>query len=185
MDKEILYSGKYIHFCRKKQWEYVIRNNCTGITVILPVTENREIILVEQYRIPVDKNVISFPAGLAGDTDDVNESLEQSAQRELKEETGYCADKLTRLVDSPPSPGLCSEILTFFLATGLKKCDVGGGDETEAITVHLVQLDFIESWLNHKCSHENMLIDTKVYAGLYLISNSHFGQLLVFNRAVL
>ena len=166
MQREILYDGNYIRILREGHWEFVQRNNCTGIVVILPLTTAGETIFVEQYRIPVAKPVIEFPAGLVGDTSDTHEPLEQAAARELEEETGYRAGKLVQLVSGCASAGLSSEILTFFKATGLEKVSSGGGDDTESIITHLVPLAEAHQWLAAKGRDENVIIDLKVYAGL-------------------
>jgi len=89
-----------------------------------------------------------------------------SARRELLEETGYTADKLISFLKGPISPGLCTEVVTFFRAIGLKKVASGGGDESEDITVHEVLLDEADAWLEAK-RKTGVLIDPKMYAGLY------------------
>ncbi|HPF13704.1 MAG TPA: MgtC/SapB family protein [Planctomycetota bacterium] len=63
-------------------------------------------------------------------------------------------------------PGITTEVVTFYLATGLRKVAGGGGDETESITVHEVPLAQAEQWLEERRG-EGVLIDPKVYAGLY------------------
>lgn len=167
MIRKILFEGAYIRIIKDGRWEYVQRNNCTGVVVILPLTRNNEAVLIEQYRIPVGKKVIEFPAGLVGDINDKNESLAIAAARELEEETGYRAAELIQLVSGCASAGLSSEILTFYKATGLEKVAAGGGDDTESIIVHNVPLQSVNQWLEAKSSEKDILIDLKVYAGLY------------------
>ena len=66
----------------------------------------------------------------------------------------------------PPSPGLCTEVLTFFRATGLQRASEGGGVDGENIRVHEVPLDGIDDWLE-EMARQGALVDPKVYTGLY------------------
>lgn len=167
---EVLYEGQFLTFKRKGAWEYVQRRNVTGTVAILAITENQEILLVEQFRPPLGCQVIELPAGLAGDiTDEENESLEQAASRELLEETGYEAKHLEFLTEGPSSAGLSTEQTAFFLAHGLRKVADGGGDASERIVVHHVHLDDLTSWLDTK-GQEGCLVDFKVFAALYFLS---------------
>ncbi len=162
---EILAEGKYARFVREGHWEYVERPHTNGIAVIVPVTAEGEIVLVEQYRIPVKTNVIELPAGLVGDIDS-NEGSEIAAGRELLEETGYRCDKLEFICNGPLSPGLTGEVADFYLARPCIYENEGGGDETEEITVHVVKQEEAEDWLKRQ-EKAGKLIEPKVYAGLY------------------
>jgi ADP-ribose pyrophosphatase len=165
----VLAEGKYIRVLSENGWEYVERIKCTGIAVIVALTENDELLFVEQFRRPVHKNVIEFPAGLVGDIDGKeHESIEHAAKRELFEETGYEAGDLVFLTEGPPSAGQSTEIVTFFGALGVRKTGEGGGDETESIVLHTIQFNAVEDWLLKK-QKEGILIDPKVYGGIYLI----------------
>src|SRR6266536_1446374 len=66
---EIIAEGKHVQFLRRGGWEMVRRRNVSGIVGIVAVTDDRKLILVEQYRPPVGKRVIEIPAGLAGDVE--------------------------------------------------------------------------------------------------------------------
>ena len=79
--------------------------------------EDREVLLVEQYRKAVESKTLEIPAG----TLEEGESPEECARRELIEETGFQASKLDKLVEFYPSPGFSSEIIHIFEASGLKK----------------------------------------------------------------
>ncbi len=165
---ETLYQGKYITLQKKGSWEFVSRCHVTGTVGILAITENREIILIEQFRPPVNRRVIEIPAGLVGDVP--NEELETSteaAHRELLEETGYVAESMEYLAEGPSSAGLSTELISFFQAVGLKKVSDGGGDNSEHITVHRVPLEDLSAWINSKRS-EGCLVDYKIFAALYL-----------------
>jgi len=165
--KGTLGEGRHIRLRVDGGWEYAERLGISGIVVIVAVTPEGRLLLVEQFRQPVGARVIELPAGLAGDTPEaVGEPLEEAARRELLEETGYRAERFERLADGPPSPGMTTEHLTLFRAHGLTRIGPGGGDAKEEIEVHEVELDRVESWLRER-QRDGRLVDVKVYAGLY------------------
>lgn len=168
-NRTTLFQGKYRRFVLQGGWEFTERVHHGGVVVILPVTKQGKVILIDQYRIPVGKRVIEFPAGLTNDIEEYqNESMEEAAKRELMEETGYSAKKLVALMSGPASSGSSSDILTIYLAEGLKKVGEGGGDSTETITVYEVDLPEVEDWLQEK-QEQGFFVDPKVYAGLYFL----------------
>jgi len=165
----VLYRGKHVDFVTRRKWEFVHRRTVTGIVVIAAVTPEKKILLVEQFRPPVNARVIELPAGLAGDVrGSEREDLAEAAKRELMEETGYAASGWRRLFFGPPSAGATSEVVTFFKATRLQKQGKGGGDAHEEITVHEVPVRTVDAWLKRKTAR-GMMIDPKVYAGLYFV----------------
>jgi ADP-ribose pyrophosphatase len=118
---EVLYEGRFLTVRKKGHWEYVERRKASGIVAILAITDNRGLILVEQFRIPVNKRVIEIPAGLAGDiAGNETETLAEAAKRELLEETGYEAQRMEYLTEGPASAGLSTEVITLFRAHELK-----------------------------------------------------------------
>ena len=148
-------------------WEYVQRTNAAGIVVIVAVTKDDELVLVEQHRPPVSASVIELPAGLAGDiVGQEDEDLAVAAARELEEETGFVAAEMRPLMVGPTSAGMTDELISIFLATGLERRGVGGGDQTEDISVHLVSLGSVVAWLN-AAQARGALVDPKIYAALF------------------
>jgi len=159
--------GEFLELIRVGHWEFAQRTNSPGAVVIVPITDDGHLVLIEQYRIPVRASVIELPAGLIGDsTDSHGETIESAARRELLEETGYDARVLRELTVGPPSAGMSSEVVTFLLATELTRTSDGGGDHHEKIEVHTVLLDNAAAWLE-KRRYKGTLVDPKVYAGLY------------------
>jgi ADP-ribose pyrophosphatase len=168
---EILATGKFLQLRRRGKWEIADRVGTLKGVVIIAVTNNRELLLVEQFRVPVDCRVIEFPAGIAGDdADKIGEDDSVAALRELKEETGYANGEIKFLMSGPTSPGLTSEVVTLFLATNLEKVGNGGGVEGEDITLHRVPLGELESWLAAKV-RAGCMIDPKVWLALHFTKN--------------
>jgi ADP-ribose pyrophosphatase len=165
------YKGRYLSLLERDGWEFTSRSNATGVVVLVAVTDEREIVLVEQFRKPVGSQVIELPAGLVGDQGDSSETRLTAAARELEEETGFEAAHLEVLMDCPSSAGMSDEIVTFVQASGLRRTGPGGGDDSEDIQVHVVPLDQADRWLRqHAAAGKPM--DPKIYAALYWLSQS-------------
>jgi len=170
----VVSEGKFVRLLIKDGWEYVERPNCTGVVIIVAMTVDGKLLFTEQFRIPVGKPVIEFPAGLVGDRTGQEaeasgkEDLTQAARRELLEETGYEAKRILPLADGPTSAGLTNELVWLVQAVGLTKRSAGGGEAYERITVHEVPLGKVERWLRRQ-AQRGKLVDPKVYAGLYLL----------------
>ena len=171
MNQTTLYTGKFLALIKEGHWEYAHRTNATGAAIIAAVTEDQKLLLVEQYRIPVHARTIELPAGIIGDDPGgANEVQAEAARRELVEETGFEAGKITLVSHGASSAGLASEIVTLFLATRLKRVGAGGGVAHENI-VDEVPLAEIVPWLEAKAK-TGVLVDPKVYAGLFFINQN-------------
>ena len=167
MADRILVETEFLRCIDRDGWFFVERPNAHAVVTVVPVTSNGTIILVEQFRPPVNRTVIELPAGLVGDgPEHAGEALETAARRELLEETGYDARRLIPIASCATSPGVVNEIASFFLATDLVKLADGGGVEGEKIQVHEVRLDGAPAWLEQRAA-EGKLISAKVYAGLF------------------
>ena len=165
-NETIHFKGRFLGMQERDGWEYAFRTNASGVVVMVPVTENRELVLVEQYRIPVQSLVLELPAGLVGDNGDSEEDFKIAAQRELIEETGYRAETLEELMTSPSTAGMADEIITIYYASGLERIGPGGGIGNENITVHLVPLESAVDWLDQR-QKDGIMLDPKIYAGLF------------------
>jgi ADP-ribose pyrophosphatase len=167
-----LQTGKFLAMIKEGHWEYVDRVNATGAAIILAVTVEQKILLVEQYRIPVHARTIELPAGIIGDEPgDANESQAEAARRELMEETGYAAETIDRLMTGPACSGLTSERVTLFRALGLRRVGKGGGVAHEDIVLHEIPLLEVVAWLEMKAKI-GILIDPKIYAGLFFLGQN-------------
>lgn len=165
---ETLFETHWIRMLRIGHWDYVVRpqsENCVGI---LAITPEDEIVLIEQFRIPLQKRVIEIPAGIVGDEPEhLGESLAETARRELLEETGYRAGHMEKLIVTPTSAGLTSEYIHLFQATDLTREHGGGGTEVEDIIVHHIPLGGLRQWLRAQ-EAEGKIIDFKIVAALWL-----------------
>jgi ADP-ribose pyrophosphatase len=163
---QTLHKGHYLSLLEVNTWEYVSRSNASGVVILVARTDENELVLVEQFRTPVDAKVIELPAGLVGDLDDPDESMLVAAQRELLEETGFSANHLSVIMSCPSSAGMSDEVVTFVLATGLVKTGPGGGDSSEDIEVHVVPLDEVDQWLLQR-QISGTPVDPKIFSALY------------------
>lgn len=160
-----VFEGKHLLVLERDDWQFVERKKGKSAVVILAVTDDDRVIFVEQYRRPVDAPVIEFPAGLVGDGEG-HEDPEETAKRELEEETGYTCATVERLTSGPTSAGITSELVAFYRASGVEPRGEGGGVGGERITVHRIPRNAVRDWLKRK-NGEGVLIDAKVWAGLW------------------
>jgi len=177
MDEETrtLYEGKWLRLRKQGPWEYAERTNEGGLAVIVvAATPERNVLFVEQYRVPVGARTIEMPAGIVGDIH-AGESLELAAERELLEETGWQAEKVQLLMIGPTSAGMSSERVAFVRATGLTRVHDGGGDESEQIIVHEIPIDTAPAWLADK-AEQGFEMDLKLWAGLWLLDRNPDGS---------
>jgi len=139
MRKTTIYDGKYIHLDvynmtiggRKVKREIVKH---PGAAAILAFDEKDKIILVRQHRFPRGY-VLEIPAG----TLEKGESPKRCALREIQEETGYKAKRMTHLITYYPSVGYNTEAIHCFVASGLTSGKMNL-DTDEAITVKKMDL---------------------------------------------
>lgn len=190
IEKKTLWEGKFLRSILTiyidssgaiREWESFERVNCKGIVAIVPVTDDKEVLLIRQFRPPVNGYAIEFPAGL----NDRGDTLEEAAKRELLEETGYSAKELIFLTKGPMSSGASGEILTVFLAKGLalnqgQGQGVGMRDEAEDIEVLKIPIDELADKLSALRSEGNH-VDLKIYGLIELarkyLALSAFGGL--------
>jgi ADP-ribose pyrophosphatase len=145
--EEVVWQGRYVTAKRRGRWEYVGRARDIRAAVIL-ATIDGDVLLVEQYRVPMGRMSLELPAGLIGDDEGAEgEDDLAAAGRELEEETGYRAGHLESLGEFYSSPGMVSESFTLVRATDLVQTGPGGGTEHENITVHRVPLNDIAAFV--------------------------------------
>lgn len=106
-----------------------------GAAAVVPVLDSGKVVMVRQYRYSIGAATLEIPAGKL----DPGETILTCARRELKEETGYSARRMDKLLPFVSSPGFTDEVIHIYLARGLAPGQAGGDDdefiETEAVEI--------------------------------------------------
>ncbi len=129
-----------------------------GAVAVVPLKDDGKVVMVRQYRVAVGEELLEIPAGLM----DPGEEPLESVKRELKEETGYTADKWTHLTEFYPSAGFTNEYIHLYLAEGLTPGETDF-DETEVIEVEEYTFDELLAMIETGEIH-----DGKTAAGIAL-----------------
>lgn len=132
-----------------------------GAVAIVPVNENNDIILVKQYRYPVEKILVEIPAGKLDD----KEPPIECARRELHEEAGIINGEMTLLTTIFTTPGFSNEKMDIFLARGFK--EIGNNPEHDEF-LHVIKVNIDECI---KMIHEGIIMDAKSIIGILLARN--------------
>ena len=127
-----------------------------GAVVIVAIDEEKNVLLVRQFRHAADKDLLELPAGGI----DPGETPEMTARREMQEETGYVPGKLERLGGFYSAPGYATEYLHLFLATGLTPSRLVAEDTEE---IKLIKTSLSEA---RKLIRTEEIQDAKTIAGL-------------------
>lgn len=139
---EVIYRGKIVDLdvdtVRLHSGRTVIREvvRHPGGVVAVPVLEDGKLLLIRQFRYPLQKYILEFPAGKL----DSGQSPLETAKRELEEETGFQAASMHQEFAFYTSPGICNEVIHMFVATGLTEV-TQRLEEGEHITVESHSLD--------------------------------------------
>ena len=160
---KVQWEGKYIRVVTRGGWEYVER--CGGVGAVVIVAEaDGKIILIEQSRVPLGGRIcLELPAGLVGDEDD--KSVEETAIKELEEETGFTAEKVERLGHFFSSPGMVAEGFDLVRMHGVKPC---AHPVEQGIEVHLVERERVADFVAERRA-AGVAIDVKL---LLLLADS-------------
>lgn len=173
---QTLYAGRFLRLLERDGWEYAERVNPQGAVVIVATTDDDRVLMVEQYRVPIQSRTLEFPAGLVGDEAGfADESWIDGARRELLEETGWLAERIDSIMSGPSSAGMSTEIMHFVRATGLRRVHEGGGAGDENITVHAVPRAQIARFVAAHMA-QGYAVDPKVYAGIYFLDRDTAGE---------
>jgi ADP-ribose pyrophosphatase len=126
---------------------------------IVPVDAHGDLIMLRQYRSAIDRYLLEIPAGTM---DKGKESVEECAQRELAEETGFKAGRLLKLFEGYLVPGYCNEYMYFYLACELKEEPLPADDDE---IIELVRISMVDA-LNMIKNGE--IIDSKTALGILM-----------------
>ena len=143
VSSEPIYNGRILDVQR---WQVTCPNGSLasreivvhkGAAAVVPVYEDGTTLLVRQHRVAVDRVTLEIPAGKL---DSVNEDPLDCAVRELEEETGLKAERMTLLTSLLTTPGFCTEKIGIYLAQGLSQGDTHP-DEDEFLGLVRIPLD--------------------------------------------
>jgi ADP-ribose pyrophosphatase len=167
-----LHRGEFLELLDRDGWEYAHRLATLGIVVVVAV-DRGALLLVEQFRYAQNAAVLTLPGGLvdAQDAVDGGDPFADAAARELIEETGFGAERLTLLGAGPASPGMTTEHIRFYRADSLHRIGRALGDGDEELTVHRVPLAEIRQFIAAR-QDAGAQIDVKLWAGLFLAGPS-------------
>jgi len=179
LSKKVVWQGKFMSAVEityrdargvVRTWEALERLGIGGIVVMVAITPTGNVILEKQFRPPIGRDVIELPAGLV----EPGEAMETAAARELVEETGWAAGKLSFLAEGPISTGASTEALRAYLCTELKHIGTNGGDDNEIIEVIEVPIDDAQEYLRDSQAKGTM-VDLKVF-GLVELAKKALGR---------
>lgn len=118
----IIYKGRVFsveverrRFPNGREHEVEIVRHAASV-VLIPIEEDGRVVIVKQYRAPLDRETWEFPAGRLDD----GETAEAAARRECEEEIGLVPHRLEKLRGLYPAPGFCDEELIFFRVSDLR-----------------------------------------------------------------
>lgn len=163
--REYVYCGKVLNLRldtiktkdeRTVTWEIVEFKN--AVTVV-PLIDGNRVLMIKQYRHAIGEELIEFPAG----TFKEDETPEEAALRELKEETGYEAGEMKKVMEFYTVPGLGTELMHLFVAKNLKKGEKKL-DQDEEIENLVLTLDEAFDLL-----YKGIIKDGKTIIGLFYL----------------
>lgn len=134
----------------------------SGAAAVVPLTMDGHVILIKQFRKPMEEVIFEIPAGRL----ETKETPRNCALRELAEETGYSAGSLEELTAFYPSPGFSNEVIHLFLARDLTE---GNANPDEDEYLEVMKIPFEEAL---KMVDQGIIRDSKTIIGLLMAAKS-------------
>ena len=168
LNSELVYTGDYLKVYRdtvslpngaSSYREYLQH---PGAVMIIPVFENGDVLVERQYRYPMRKVFVEFPAGKK----DAGEAPLETAQRELLEETGYTAQRYTHITDIHNALAYCDEVIHFYIAEDLHDSGQQKLDDNEFVQVMRVPLVELMNWIR-----QGWVPDVKTQLGAFWLQD--------------
>jgi ADP-ribose pyrophosphatase len=147
LSHKLLYSGRiidlYVDDVQYPSGKHTVREVAKhpGGAAVVPVTDDGNVILVDQLRYPLGRHILELPAGKLSPGEDPA----HCAARELEEEAGWIAESLTKLCAFHTSPGFCDELLHVYLGHGLRTSPTGHKREEGEFTMSVRIIPFNEA----------------------------------------
>ncbi|MFA4858890.1 MAG: NUDIX hydrolase [Candidatus Margulisiibacteriota bacterium] len=136
-----------------------------GAVAVVALLAPDQMVLIRQFRKPAEEVIFEIPAGLFH----AGEDLAKAAARELKEETGYIAGKIRKVLSAYASPGYSTEILHYFLAEDLTPSSQNL-DEDEIVKVECVKISDALKMIK-----DGVIKDNKTIIGVMIAATPGFG----------
>ena len=142
IEEKIIYEGKILSLKQNKvelengkiTSRDIIHHN--GAVCVLAITDENEVLMVKQFRLPFNDELLELPAGKL----EINENPLDAAKRELEEETGYRSDDIKQIGKMYPTCGYSDEIIYLYFAKNLIKTVVNP-DEDEFLSLKKIKYD--------------------------------------------
>lgn len=144
----------------KRGTYYFVKSN--GSSMVVPVTAEGKIVLIRQYRYLIDAESVEFPGGGVKE----GQSFEETARVELKEETGYAAEKFEYVGEFVPWNGVTDEKCKVFVATGLQEGEMALEEAEEGVRIVLITIGEMEEMIKN-----NIIKDGQTLASWMLAKN--------------
>lgn len=116
------------------------RYSASDVVIVVPFLDRQKLLMIRQYRYPIGKVMLEFPAGHV----DSGEDPAETAARELEEETGYVAKKIEYMYRYHPAVSRTRQLVHVFKATGLAKGGATRHDRGEHIKMKTVTIKELE-----------------------------------------
>lgn len=175
LSQKILWEGRFMRVVGKEfqteegyrgLWEAIERTNSKEIVCIFALTPDKELIMTKQFRIPINSFVLELPAGLS---DKTGEALEDTARRELLEETGYRADKFIKIQEGPFNSGMSNCVMAVYFAPDAKYAGFSAAAKDDAEEIEVVKMPL--NRLTDFCAnqHDGFMVDIKILGALKIL----------------
>lgn len=170
ISRKIIYEGKVVDLVidevslpngKSANREIILHS---GGVVVLPITKEGNLVLVEQFRYATGQTLLEFPAGRLNK----NENPQKAALRELKEETGFTAGKIENFNHIFMAPGFCTERLFVFLATDLIKGEAQPDEDEFVRTIILKPSEFKDKIIKSEIIDAKTLAIWSIYSAKFL-----------------